>query len=122
MITCHVSSIIVRLACAGNVKTARKFIARWAGLASVLASLLFAPPASFAHCDTLDGPVVAAARKALDSGDVNPVLMWVRSKDEGEIRQHFEKTLAVRRVNAQAQELADMYFFETLAPDSAHAH
>ena len=70
--------------------------------------------AASAHCDTLDGPVVAAARKALDTGNANLVLVWVQEKDSAEIRKHFDKTLAVRKVNAQARELADMYFFETL--------
>ena len=76
-------------------------------------ALVWSLPAA-AHCDTLDGPVVAAARKALDSGNVNLVLVWVQTKDDAEIRNHFEKTVAVRKVNAQAKELADMYFFETL--------
>lgn len=67
-----------------------------------------------AHCDTLDGPVVAAARKALDSGNVNLVLIWVQKKDDAEIRNHFQKTVAVRKAGGQAKELADMYFFETL--------
>ena len=67
-----------------------------------------------AHCDTLDGPVVAAARKALDSGNVNLVLVWVQKKDEADIRSHFQKTVAVRKAGGQAKELADMYFFETL--------
>lgn len=83
-----------------------------AGSAAALA-LVWSLPAA-AHCDTLDGPVVAAARKALESGNVNLVLVWVQQKDEAEIRNHFQKTVAVRRVNAQARELADMYFFETL--------
>jgi hypothetical protein len=76
-------------------------------------ALIWSLPAA-AHCDTLDGPVVAAARKALDTGNVNLVLIWVQKKDEAEIRNHFQKTVAVRKVNAQARELADMYFFETL--------
>ena len=69
---------------------------------------------AMAHCDTLDGPVVAAARKALEASNVNLVLIWVQKKDEAEIRNHFQKTLAVRKANEQARELADMYFFETL--------
>jgi uncharacterized protein DUF6448 len=83
-----------------------------AALAAVCA-LIWSLPAA-AHCDTLDGPVVAAARKALDTGNVNLVLVWVQKKDDAEIRKHFEKTVAVRKVNAQAKELSDMYFFETL--------
>jgi hypothetical protein len=83
-----------------------------AALATATA-LIWSLPAA-AHCDTLDGPVVAAAREALDSGNVNLVLVWVQKKDDAEIRKHFDKTVAVRKVNAQAKELADMYFFETL--------
>ena len=69
---------------------------------------------AFAHCDTLDGPVVASARKALDSGNVSPALVWVRSADETAIREAFAKALEVRKGGASARELADSYFFETL--------
>jgi hypothetical protein len=68
----------------------------------------------YAHCDTLDGPVVTAARKALDTNNVKLVLIWVQKKDETEITKAFEKTLEVRKLNSRAKELADMYFFETL--------
>ena len=49
---------------------------------SVLAflSLVYVGNAS-AHCDTLDGPVVATARIALDKGDVTPLLKWVRPEE-----------------------------------------
>lgn len=76
-------------------------------------ALLFPTPAS-AHCDGLDGPVVAAARKSLESGDVNPVLIWIQPKDEAEVRRLFTEAIAVRKLNAQAREMADRYFFETL--------
>ncbi len=69
---------------------------------------------AFAHCDTLDGPVVKTARIALEKGDITPLLKWVRAKDEKEIKDAFEKTLAVRTKGVEAKELADMYFFETL--------
>ena len=75
---------------------------------------LLVPAIASAHCDRLDGPVVAAARKALDTGNVNLVLVWVQKKDDAEIRKHFDKTVAVRKAGGQAKELADMYFFETL--------
>ncbi len=78
------------------------------------AVLLAGPTAVLAHCDGLDGPVVTAARKALETGNINLVLPWVQKAGEEEIRVAFEKTLKVRKVNKQAQELADMYFFETL--------
>jgi len=67
-----------------------------------------------AHCDTLEGPVVKTARKALTSGDVTPLLKWVSADDEQMIRTAFHKTLEVRKLGTQAQDLADMYFFETL--------
>ena len=74
----------------------------------------YAPGIAVAHCDTLEGPVVKEAQTALSSGDVTPVLKWVRKEDEPEIRELFKKTLAVRVKGKEARELADMYFFETL--------
>lgn len=67
-----------------------------------------------AHCDTLDGPVVAAAKAALAKGDPTPVLRWVKPEREAELRAAFARTLAVRKKGADVQELADAYFFETL--------
>jgi hypothetical protein len=32
---------------------------------------------ALAHCDTLDGPVIALARQALAKGDVKLILTWV---------------------------------------------
>ena len=69
---------------------------------------------AFAHCDTLEGPVVQTARKALEKGDVTPLLRWVPADDEEAIRIAFQKTLVVRTKGAEAKELADMFFFETL--------
>lgn len=69
---------------------------------------------AWAHCDTLDGPVVIDARAALDKADVAPVLKWVSKNDEPEVRDAFQKALAVRKMGAQAEELADNYFLETL--------
>lgn len=69
---------------------------------------------AFGHCDTLDGPVIGMARKALATGNVNLVLPWVRAEDELQIRDAFEHALAVRKLGAEARELADMHFFETL--------
>jgi hypothetical protein len=67
-----------------------------------------------AHCDGLDGPVVIAARTALETADVSRVLIWVQKDDEPEIRKAFEKTLLVRKLSPEARELADRHFFETL--------
>ena len=86
-----------------------------ATLAATAVAALFAWTApAFAHCDTLDGPVVAAARQALDTGDVNLALAWTQKADEQEIRTVFDQARAVRKAGGQAKELADAYFFETL--------
>lgn len=81
----------------------------------ILAGLVFLGTHQvFAHCDGVDGPVVKAAQRALETGNVNLVLIWVEKNDEHEIRNAFQKTLAVRKLSPQAKELADMHFFETL--------
>jgi Family of unknown function (DUF6448) len=66
------------------------------------------------HCDTLDGPVVKLARKALETGKVVYVLPWVRPEDEPEIRHAFDHAVSVRKLGPDARELADTHFFETL--------
>ena len=81
---------------------------------AVWALWLVAPANALAHCDGLDGPVVKAAQKALDTGNSALVLIWVQARDEPEIRAAFEHTLAVRSLSPQAKELADRYFFETV--------
>jgi len=65
------------------------------------------------HCDTMDGPVVTAAKRALETGNVNLILPWVPKKAETELRKAFEKTLLVRKQGKEAKELADYWFFET---------
>ena len=82
--------------------------------AGLMTLLSLTPRPAFAHCDTMDGPVVKAAQAALAEGNVNRVLLWVRQADENEIRQAFEQALGVRKLGPEARELADRYFFETL--------
>ncbi len=67
-----------------------------------------------AHCDTMDGPVVADARIALEKGNIAPVLKWVKPEGEMEVTEAFSRALAVRAGGNDARELADLYFFETL--------
>jgi hypothetical protein len=62
----------------------------------------------------MDGPVVMAAKTALQQKEVTPVLKWVRPEAESEIKSAFAKTLAVRAQGPEARELADQFFFETL--------
>ncbi|MEM2102301.1 MAG: DUF6448 family protein [Candidatus Bathyarchaeia archaeon] len=65
------------------------------------------------HCDTMDGPVVTAARKALEKGNVNLILPWVPKKAEAELKKAFEKALRARKRGKEAAEVADYWFFET---------
>jgi hypothetical protein len=76
--------------------------------------LTLQPDWVLAHCDGLDGPVVKAAQKALETGNVNLVLLWVKQDDEATIKKAFQQTLTVRILSPEAKQLADMYFFETL--------
>ena len=91
---------------------------RWqmasAALAVSLAVAALAPALALAHCDGLDGPVVTAARVALEKNDVARVLVWVKAQDEAQLRAAFERAMAVRKLGPQARDLADTWFFETL--------
>jgi hypothetical protein len=91
----------------------RRIRGRALAVALVLAGLGLPAPAA-AHCDSLDGPGVQAAREALETGDVERVLVWVRERDDAQIRAAFERTRRVRRTGAKARELADLWFFETV--------
>lgn len=86
----------------------------WSLFGAALFAAALVPAPVVAHCDGLDGPVVAAARKALNSGNPNPVLIWVQPKDEAELRHAFAEAVAVRKLSPQALQLADRSFFETL--------
>ena len=83
-------------------------------LVSLTAALALLPRPACSHCDTLDGPVVADARTALEKGDVTPALKWVEPESEPEILRAFAQSLTVRKLSRDAMRLAGMYFFETL--------
>jgi hypothetical protein len=89
-------------------------ISRKIAVAVGLGFFALIPAPALAHCDGLDGPVVKAAQRALETRNPAFVLIWVQEKDEPEIRKAFEQTLAVRELSPQARALADRFFFETL--------
>jgi hypothetical protein len=92
----------------------KRLITLATALALTFAVSIWMPTDSFAHCDTMDGPVIAAAKQAIETKNVHLILIWVQEKDELEIKKAFEKTLAIRNLSPEAKELADTYFFETL--------
>jgi hypothetical protein len=80
-----------------------------------LVLLVFGMPLiSWAHCDSMDGPVIQDARQALESGEVASVLRWVPPEGEAEVREAFNRTMELRQINETVEKWADRYFFETL--------
>lgn len=77
-------------------------------------AMSFGQTRAFAHCDTLEGPVIQEAKTALETKDVTPVLKWVPQKDEEVVKTAFEKALKERVKGPETKEKADMEFFEAL--------
>ncbi|HSQ92093.1 MAG TPA: DUF6448 family protein, partial [Nitrospiraceae bacterium] len=67
---------------------------------------------ALAHCDTLDGPVIQDARKALAAKEVTPVLKWVSEHDEQAVKKAFAEALAA--VGSKTAEAKQQKFFEDL--------
>jgi hypothetical protein len=65
------------------------------------------------HCDSLDGPVVTAAKSALDAEDVGRILPYVKKEGEPEVRAAFDLVVKARSQGPEAREVADRYFYET---------
>ncbi|MEI6631415.1 MAG: DUF6448 family protein [bacterium] len=84
-------------------------------LSIFLAALFFcAPGGAFAHCDTMDGPVVADAKIALEKADITPVLKWVKKEAEPELKTAFDKAIAESSKGEQEKIKAEGEFFDTL--------
>jgi hypothetical protein len=79
------------------------------GLLRALARLVVQPAS--AHCDTEDGPVVTAGRRALLTGNVNHALAWVPEADEAEVRGAFS---AARTTSGDGLAAVERRFLETL--------
>ena len=92
--------------------TATQFKAGAVGLLILMVSVF--PGISWAHCDTIDGPVVTDAKIALDTKKITPVLKWITAENEPELNTAFTKALAARSSGKEAKDVADRYFFETL--------
>lgn len=66
------------------------------------------------HCDSLDGPVVKAALRAIEARDVGLVLPFVPEDGEAEVADAFEQVLRIEPLGPDAKELADEWFFENV--------
>jgi len=80
----------------------------------IVSLLILSTNVTFAHCDTMDGPLVKDAKTALEKSNVNYVLKWVQPQYETEIKDAFILTMKVRILSPDARILADKYFFETV--------
>lgn len=79
-----------------------------------LSMLILSTNVTFGHCDTMDGPLIADARKALGQNNVNYVLKWVSAANESEIRDAFNLVMKVKGLSPESKELSEKYFFDTL--------
>lgn len=66
------------------------------------------------HCDSMDGPVVRAAIRAMEERDVDLLLPFVKAEGEDEVRRAFELVIAAREQGTTAREVADRYLFDTV--------
>lgn len=66
------------------------------------------------HCDSIDGPVVKAAIRALDEANVDIVLPFVKEEGEDEVRTSFGQVMTARTRGPEVREVVDRYFFETV--------
>ena len=80
----------------------------------ILSLLILSANVTFAHCDTMDGPVIKDAKIAIEKNNINYVFKWIQPQDENELRNAFLLTMNVRILSPDAMILADKYFFETL--------
>lgn len=81
------------------------------GIAAVTVLFLATPRNAAAHCDTLDGPVIQDARKAIVAKDITPILKWVKPQDEKIVKAAFNKVLTSKAKN---HEEVEHKFFATL--------
>lgn len=86
------------------------------GALALLGSLMLifsTPLAAQAHCDSADGPVVTAAKQALEKNDVNLAFPYVGPQYEKEVAIAFDKAMAGGTAGGEAKAVAEIYFAET---------
>ncbi|MTH45797.1 DUF6448 family protein [Intestinirhabdus alba] len=69
---------------------------------------------AFAHCDSLDGPVLTEAKSALQARDVTPLLKWVPENREDAVRKAFDEAMSQQGGSQTSQEKARQHLFTTL--------
>jgi len=98
-----------------NLNPKRKSCLRFAlAMLFTLSGLFLSTNVTFAHCDTMDGPVIKDAGIAIEKNNANYILKWVQKENEAELRDAFILSMKVRKLSTDAKALADKYLFETL--------
>ena len=97
------------------MKTMDKFKKSFGKAATLLGMMIlaFSMPAN-AHCDSYDGPVIQDALKALDKEEVTFAMKWIDKDHEAEITSLFNKTLRLKKEDAEVYSIVEKHFLETL--------
>ena len=82
------------------------------GFVLLVGIALAIPPALWAHCDRIDGPVAAAARQALEAGEPAQVLIWVGHEQEAELKAAYELAREAQAQGGSAAAVAERYLVE----------
>ena len=78
-------------------------------------TILFVPTTNVqAHCDSVDGPVVTAAQKALETGNVNYVLPYVSEDGEAEVISAFNKAISFQNEDEEIRDAINYWYYETV--------
>jgi hypothetical protein len=96
-----------------KVRIMKKLIAQSKTLFTSIFSLLLVfgfTSRVHAHCDTINGPVAIAAKKALEAGDSSYALIWVTDQQADELEAAFDQSLEVYKQGGSSQKLAERYF------------
>ena len=64
--------------------------------------------------DEMQGPVVKAAKMALETGNVNYILIWLPEKSENTIKNLLEKTCCIRSSKMNMRNQTYDWYFETV--------
>lgn len=92
----------------------RRILTSLGAFIAVVAIIVMLPTTASAHCDTMDGPVINDAKKAIEENNINYIAKWVSPEEEAELNKLFNEVMDVRHECPKAQNLADKYLYENL--------
>jgi len=67
------------------------------------------------HYDARNGPVMKAAKMALETGNVNYVLIWVPEESENQLKNLLEKTFCKRRAQKDVHDVTIDWYFQMVS-------